>query len=308
VVAAGATPARAVGGLGRGLAGILGDVQPPLASRRRGLQQLLGRGFERSLSRIRQFVTDTALAAIAEGFEAEAVVIARRDGIGLPAVVSSRIPPSWEEAPSLTFELFGQLWRMLDDAASERTLPAAGVRRSSGMVGRGVSIGNHEVWLGCQETVEGFLVAAVARCRPFTIDEDVVLARLVRSVAVAVGGEGPVLPEGSIRSLEVLGRSDWSEVDLCLELDGRRRRSRATGPTPELAVARAAAACCRPRCEVTFAGRTRLDDAEVTVVVVDDGAASPLLGIAVTSPGDEAGPVEAVVSAVSVVRPAHEGA
>ncbi|MEL7158086.1 MAG: hypothetical protein AAFN30_16025, partial [Actinomycetota bacterium] len=101
-------------GLGRNLAGILDDTIPSRrAGAGSGLGQLLGGPSATTPPRVREFVTETALAAIADGFGAEAVAIARVDGAD-DAVVSSRLPPSWDESSSLTFELYGQLWGLLE--------------------------------------------------------------------------------------------------------------------------------------------------------------------------------------------------
>ena len=68
-------------------------------------------------------MVDTALAVIAEGFDADAVVLVRREDPNRPPVVSSRIPPSWDEASGFTFELFGQLWRLLEAPESAPDAP-----------------------------------------------------------------------------------------------------------------------------------------------------------------------------------------
>jgi hypothetical protein len=278
-----------------------------------GLEHLLGRGLPSTSRLVRDFVVETALSAIADGFDAEAVVIARRDGSGQLAVVSSRIPPSWSEATSLTFELFGMLWYWLDHASYAypgHTGPDRGPDGEAGPLG-----GGRQLWIGCQPLAAGHLAAAVVRGTPFTEVEQSTLNRLVRSVAVALGGETGSLPPGS--SVSVTGdagpgRSDvprlsdgadgegaaGHRVEVCLDAGGDRRRAASTAPTAELAAARAAARLCDASYEVTFAGQTEIDGSSVTIVLVDDGRGSAFLGLAVSERGDLAGAAEAVFSAV----------
>jgi hypothetical protein len=71
--------------------------------------------------------------------------------------------------------------------------------------------------------------------------------------------------------------------------------------TGELAVARSAAKLCRGSVEVSFAGRTELEGTAVTIVVVNDEHDAPFLGLAITGPDEETGPVEAVFSAVGAL-------
>jgi hypothetical protein len=258
---------------------------------------------------VRDFVIETALGAIADGFDAEAVVIARRDGAGQLAVVSSRIPPSWEEATSLTFELFGMLWYWLDHASYAYADPARWLREPGGepgLLGEAGPLGEggRHLWIGCQPVAGGHLAAAVVRGTPYSEVEQVALSRLVRSVAAALGGEVSALPPGASVTVSgdggEPGGADGEDrsVEVCVEVDGRRRRAAASAPSPELAAARAAAGLCDAAYEVTFAGQTELDGSRVTIVLVDDGRGSPFLGLAISDRGDLAGAAEAVFSAV----------
>jgi hypothetical protein len=235
-------------------------------------------------------VTDTALAVIADGFEAEAVVIARREGPERPPLVSSRIPPSWDEAGGLTFELFGQLWRFLDAGTGPQVGPVVPASRL-------VAVGGLHGWIGRQPTAVGLLGAAVVRSRAFTREEEAILARVVRSVSVAVGGEGPD-PGAAARlsaTVEPAGEGWRAEVALA------GRRATARGRRSELAVARAAAVLCPVPCHVAFAGRTRVEGSEVTIVVVDDEDRSPLIGLSVAAGEATAGPARAVLAAMAGV-------
>ncbi len=284
------TLAPTPGGLGRGLAGILDDSRRPRRDNGPGLEQLLGRQSALSPPRVRQFVTETALGAIAEGFDADAVVIVRRESHGQPMVVSSRIPPSWEESSGLTFELFGQLWQLLD-SADDRA------------VAERIVLGSDHGWIGRQGSVNGVLAAGVVRSRPFSSAEEATLGRVIRSVAVAVGTDGPALAPGTRLSATVEPERDGWRAEVVVTGDDHRERLRsvARGSRSELAVARAAAELCGAPCEVAFAGRTELDRAVVTIVVLNDQLNSPLLGLSVSDIDDPAGPAEAVLAAMAAV-------
>lgn len=317
-------PASPSGGLGRGLAGILDDSRLHQRHDRPGLQQLLGRTPSLSPPRVRQFVADTAAGFIAEGFDAEAVVLARRESHDRHTLVSSRIPPSWDDSSAITFELFGQLWRLLD-----RSVPP-------GPWAEQISLAGHHGWMGRQPSVNGDLVAAVVRTRPFSDEEETTLSRVIRSVAVAIGPNEPILPPGTRLSVSVEPEgAGWrAEVSLAgargdLDRrtrgsgdhepdprpdqgarqgagesgasDGVRRRGTACDPRRELAVARAAAQLCGVPCHVAFAGRTSLEDSTVTIVVVNDRDGSPLLGLSMSEHDSCSGPAEAVLAAMAAV-------
>ncbi len=245
-------------------------------------------------------MTDTALGAIAEGFGAEAVAIARVDGADNP-VISSRLPPSWEESSSLTFELHGQLWGLLERkgrlAGEPASSPTADAARHQ------VRLGDRHTWLGWQATASGDLAAAVVRTRPFDEAEQATLARLVRSVAFAIGARPSTRPVDADVSVELRPVSEGERwrAEAVVVAGGKRRRAIAEGEDRALAVARAAAKLCRVPAEVSFAGRTELDGASVTLVVVHDRNHAPFLGLAVTDPDRAEAPAEAVFSAVSAM-------
>lgn len=295
---------RPSGGLGRGLAGILETVSPGSRPAGPGLERLLGRAESATPPQVRHFVTDVALAVVADGFEAEAVAIARLDESGLP-VVSSRLPPSWDESSSLTFALHGQLWQLLDGVDPSVDAGAqAGAGRRPGRGGEGrrcqqVTLGDRPTWLGWQPTTHGRLAAAVVRRRPFTEDEELILGRLIRSVAVAISTTGSSLPPETELTASASSNGERWRAEIVIDGLGKRRRAFAEGGTGELALARAAAKLCRDPVEVSFAGRTEIDGAAVSIVVVLDAERAPFVGLAVTEPGDTTGPVEAVFSAVS---------
>lgn len=283
------------------MAGILDDtLMMSTDSQASGLNQLLGSDEPLEQPKIRQFVAETALTVIADGFGAEVVVICRRERAGEPTMVTSRIPPSWHES-TLTFELFGQLWSLLDNGKKAETVEVG--RVNGPPPGRTMSIERHHAWLGRQPTADGSLAAAVVRDREFTVSERVTLNRLVRSVAVAVGVEREPLSPGTDVSVVVkaFGRQRRSEVRLTM--DGRTCRAKATGETAELAVARAAAKLAPELGGVSFSGRTVVDGTTVSIVVAHDHLGSPLLGLSVSPEPDRIGTVEAVFSAAVIAGP-----
>ncbi len=255
--------------------------------------------------RLREFVTETALAAIAEGFGAEAVAIARVDGAD-DAIISSRLPPSWDESASLTFELHGQLWGLLERRGrlvSTSAVAAVGARAGDEPTetSHELLLGGRPTWLGWQSSTAGDLAAAVVRSTPFTDAERAALGRLVRTVAVAIGGRRTSPSPTPDLSVAVTTKDDRWRAEAIVVTDGKRRRAIAEADDRELAVARAAAKFCRVPAEVGFAGRTELDGVSVTLVVVNDKHNAPFLGLAVTEPGRVEAPAEAVFSAVSAM-------
>ncbi|MGI9598040.1 MAG: hypothetical protein ACR2QK_17890, partial [Acidimicrobiales bacterium] len=83
---------RTPGGLGRGLARILTDSQAapePSQSGPSGLLQLVGGESNAKSDKIRNFVVDTALSTMVEGFSLDGVVLAAQ---GPPAVGGSPVP------------------------------------------------------------------------------------------------------------------------------------------------------------------------------------------------------------------------
>ncbi|MEM7341524.1 MAG: hypothetical protein AAF467_22925 [Actinomycetota bacterium] len=290
---------RQASGLGRRLAGILdrnGQAQEPVAA---GLKHLIGTSGPDPSIGVRRFVTEMALGAIADGFGAEAVAIVRLDTDCEPAV-SSRVPPSWVQSSRLTFELYGHLWRLLETRGT--TLHSDGPHDRDATEAHGqIDLAGRPTWLGWQATVHGDLAAAVVRSESFSEPERVTLNRIVRSVAVALGTSGQIVPPGTGLAARVWPRGTRWRAEAAVDANGKRRKAFAdAGSAPE-AVAVAAAKLCRVPVEVMFAGRTELDGVAVTLVVVVDDADAPYLGLSVTDPDDAVGAMEAVFSAVAVM-------
>lgn len=294
---------RSQRGLGRDLAAILENSlarEAPAV----GLTQLLGERRPATPS-VRRFVVDVALAAIAEAFEADAIVLARcRSGGDLP-VVSSRLPPSWDDELGVKFELIGHVWDLLRDVSKPHHQPSQH---------RVIAIDGLHAWLGAHWSGEGRLAAAIARRTPLTDREQVALARIVRSVACAVDDEPTPLPHGARLSVSLTtatrSADSGSDADsaadvraiVALRGGGERRTAAAEAPSADLAVANAAVelAGASRSVSVGFAGRVAIDDMSVSIVVLEDPDDAPLLGLVVADRSCRAGLAEAVFAALAV--------
>ena len=267
--------------LGRDLSEILDGARQPSPSGG-GLHHLFGTP-RTPTPGIRRFMVDVASAAIGDVFGAEAVVLARRDDRTAIPVVSARLPPSWDDSSGLKFELFGRLWPILDDGRS--TSEASELASGS-------------AWFGCHRSDRGQLAAALVRPEPLTTADCVALARVVRSVAGAVGDEPAGLPPGT--QLDITrsdnGPSGGVRADLALRGRGGERRASADGATEALAVARAALVVAdgTGSIDATFAGTAGIDGATVAIVVLERPGDAPSIGLVVSATD----PAEAVASAV----------
>ncbi|MEZ5378943.1 MAG: hypothetical protein R2733_20765 [Acidimicrobiales bacterium] len=263
-------------GLGRGLAGILGDALA--TDRAPEVSQLLG---VRQAPEVRKLAVELALAALAEGFGASGVVVASRSGDGPLAAVASRLPEGWSGLDRAGFEVAGRLWAALCDESAHDFVQ--------------LPLEDEHLLICRQQSATGPLAAAVVRPEPFAPHEQRLVARLVRSVALAVNGDREVPTAAAIR---VLAKSadDGVLADVRLVGPGDRRHAAAVGPDEVNAVAAAAAELCDLSLGVIFAGRTRVQSQDVTIVVATDGE-GPLFGLAVTDPASGTGAVEAVFNA-----------
>ncbi len=262
-------------GLGRGLAGILGDALT--YERAPEVSNLLG---IRSTPEVRKLATSLALTALAEGFGAEGVVVVSRAVEGSLATVASRLPEGWSGLDAEGFELAGRLWTALGDPDLEFEQ---------------VKLGELHLLICRQQSAAGPLAAAMVRPAAFDDQEQRLVARLVRSVALAVNGGNEVPADASIRVL-AKEADDGVLADVRLVGPGDRRHAAAVGPDEVNAIAAAAAELCDLSLSVVFAGRTRVQSQDVTVVVVTDGD-GPLFGLSVSDPSSGTGAVEAVFNA-----------
>lgn len=270
-------------GLGRNLAGILGDALSTAPGS--GVSELLGGERARQSPVVRELVTQLALRSIADGFDADGVVLVRRDAEGELAAVTSQLPSSWDGFDTISFEVSGRLWKKLDS-------PDHGFEH--------IELAHNAV-LFCHDTTRaGSIAAAVVRSTAFDSSESQTIADLVRSIGTALGGDD-VLPTD--RSVRVLTQDSGDGVlaDVRLTGGGDRRHAASVAETPQLAVARAASELCDEQLAVEFAGDTTVDGLLVTIVVVKRHDGGPLFGLSVTDPGATNGPAIAVFSAASVI-------
>ena len=269
-------------GLGRGLDGILGDSF--VAEADSGLLQLLGRYHVEGVREIRQFVADTAVGAVAGKFGAEAVWLASVGVDGVPDLVAAHLPPSWSHTSSTSFEIVGRLWQSLVG--------------DSGCVQH--QIDDVHIWNCCLRSGASVFSVALVRSEPIGIDEQQTLERFLRSVSVAVGGNGAELPGVDV-SVSVQQGAKTAIADVEIAVAGASRHKRREASSAPLATASAAAALCEVPCKVAYAGQVSLDRHSVNMVVVLDEAEAPLIGLSVVPSADLAGPARAVFSCLAGV-------
>jgi hypothetical protein len=201
---------RPVGGLGRGLAGILeqgpsNDIsgpEPPSA----GLDQLLGRQHPSKAATVRTFVVETALAAVAEAFGADGVVMTSRErqihspddrlvrddlfgaeSEGTSPSLSLRLPPSWGPTSPALFAVYGNLWEML--TIERHHCSRCGISDQP-LAYRQEKVDSYWAWFCRIDDQSVSLAAALVRAAPFDDEESDALARSMRSVASAVSPGG----------------------------------------------------------------------------------------------------------------------
>lgn len=271
-------------GLGKGLAGILGDMVDVAPTE--GVNELLGSQEVRRSAAVREMVTEMAISAIASGFATDGVIIARRDGDGQLATVASKVPSSWSGLDPLMFEVSGQLWRMLHSGTDGQIQD---------------DVGSYHFLLCRQSSQDGPMAAAIIRKRPFDDHEVLTVGRLVRSVGSALGESLLIPPDSAIRVLSQES-NDGVLADVRLGLADDRRHGAAVAESAPIAIARAAAEICDIDLEIQFVGQSTVDESLVTMVVVSAHSGGPLFGLAVTDPSASTGPAEAVFSAARIVN------
>ena len=336
---------RQPGGLGRGLGRILtdsGNEGRPSTVQRSGLLQLVGGEVTTGPDRIRDVVVDAALGAMMAGFGLDGVVLVAQAPTGHttdgdvqspefdPTFLAAKLPPSWSADSQRLFEMYGNLWWLLQDPTEQglgaRPSFAAGSvegRQPLGTVGntqqRQIPLGQNWLWL-CRMLDGADVVAAVAiRQSRFEAAEAETLSSLVNATVVACSNSEARLAsrqriiDGTRTTLKLDGAEIMAEVvaEWHQPTEGESKRKRGAGKSggarrigaaraadAPTAVARAAAKACRPRCQVTFAGSSEVDDdSEVSIVMIDGPEHGLRMGFAVRQKGDNGGPAEAVFTA-----------
>ncbi len=215
---------RQLGGLGRGLAGILEDDGPTDRSGPdggpAGLNQLLGPQVATRVD-VRSFVVETALAAIAEAFGAHGVVMASQQrnpstpsghyryrsasrqgdhsqsGNGETSerpfsppspTMALRLPPSWGPSSPALFAVYGHLWEML--TAEQHYCSGCGTSDQP-LDYRQEQVDSHWAWFCRIEDQSVSVAAALVRLTPFDQAESDALARSMAAVVTAVSPPDP---------------------------------------------------------------------------------------------------------------------
>lgn len=299
-------------GLGKGLAGILGQA---LATERAPeVSRLLG---IRESPETRKLVTELALNTLAEAYQAEGVIVVDAgdiaaatsgdisvdaepgsaappatgrgdaqsggDAVGLAKAVASRLPVGWHALDAEGFEVAGRLWSVLHTPEfADAVYP----------------LGQHNLLIVRHDADRGPLAAAMVRRRAFDDQERLTIARLIRSVAHAVGRE-----EEHASALRLVAKVETTPSGA---ISAKLRRGRgfemrhgsAVAPDTPNAMAAAAAQMVRSDLAVVFAGEAPVREQRVAVVIIDDGL-GPLFGMAVSDPGDATSPARAVLHAAA---------
>lgn len=312
---------------------------------RSGLLQLVGGEVTTGPDRIRDVVVDAALSAMMAGFGLDGVVLVAQAPSATasagddqspafdPTFLAAKLPPSWSADSQLLFEMYGNLWWLLQDpeelgfgaGASPDKGPdiSGGARQALGTVANTqqwqIPLGQNWLWM-CRMLDGDDVVAAVAiRQDRFQTAEADTLSSLVNATVIACSNSEARLAsrqriiDGTRTTLKLDGDDILAEVvaewHRPVEGKGKRRRGAdksgdarrigaaraADAPT---AVAKAAAKACRPRCEVTFAGSSEVDEhSEVSIVMIDGPEHGLRMGFAVRQKGDKGGAAEAVFTA-----------
>ncbi|MGI9597827.1 MAG: hypothetical protein ACR2QK_16805, partial [Acidimicrobiales bacterium] len=231
-----------------------------------------------------------------------------------PTFLAARLPPSWSAESQVLFEIYGNLWRILQNDGHRASSDLVGARLPGPIPMQEqwqIPVGRHWVLMTRMDD-DGQPVAAVAiRKASFSPAEAEAFGAVVGSVVAACSDSEAkaearrLIRAGTAASLKSEGRDLLAEVnaDWQLPTEDRarpvagRRTGVGRGPDPVTAVARAAAKACRPRCEVTFAGSSELEDVEVTIVMIRHAEQGLKLGYAVGEKGDRSAAAEAVFTA-----------
>ena len=181
---------------------------------------------------MRAFVVETALAAIAEAFDADGVVLTSRersnptpsghyryrDNFGDPVgakpddraagprtsteteqapSVALRLPPSWGPSSPALFALYGNLWQMLTD--DRHHCPQCG-SSDRPLAYRQAKVDSYWAWFCRIDDQSVSVSAALVRANPFDAVESDALARSMASVVTAVSSPAETMESHSLRT------------------------------------------------------------------------------------------------------------
>ncbi len=251
-----------------------------------------------------------------------------------PSFLAATLPPSWSNDSQLLFEIYGNLWRVLRDHPPESANgESVNGQSATGGFANGhagdtnadggepalmadgddwhTTIGRHAVWMSRMDDGTQPVAVVAIREQPFSEPETVALSEVLGSVVLACSEDDDrlaarqIIEQGTAVSFKSEGAAVLAEVTadwpLAPSPDAIDAMARRTGvgraSDPATAAARAAAKACRPRCELTFAGASDLDDSVVSIVMIRDAEQRLRLGYAVRPTGDFSGAAEAVFAA-----------
>ncbi len=275
-----ARPSSSHSGLGRGLSGILGDAAGHEHSRE--VSELLGSASRRNSPEIRRLVTELAVDAIAGGFNADGVLMARSGSDGSIDPLQTRLGSSWSPSDPIGFEINGRLWAALHDQTNDVS---------------SASVGGYSVLLARHRLSDSVIATAVVRTRPFDDEEPAQLDGLIRSAARAIDVDSAIPETTSLRVL-ITPSDDRFLADVRLVDGASRRHGASVADSEDRAVAQAAVELCDLPMDVRFAGSTRVEDDHVSIVVLN-GDSGTVFGLAVTGRMSSAGLVEATFAAAA---------
>lgn len=300
---------RGRGGLGRGLARILVDAGGETVEDRpgNGLVELVGGQSAVRLASVESTVLTTAIRALMAAFDLEALAIGVGPDPHRPqSGPTTRVvmPPGWstESGPG------AQLHRQLTARVGQ---PIERVKRG-GPHRREVPIDGYRLWLH-QAMLDGRVVVAIAiRDASLPPSAGGSLATAAQSLATSMTDRGADLnlrhaihgsTQISLKSErdDVLAEvnTEWPLPPKADQSQRNRRTGVGRGDEPVLAVARAAAKACRPRCEVLFAGvaPNEAGDADVAIVLIRHQELDLKVGWAERPRGDLGAVAEAIFTA-----------
>ncbi len=274
-------------GLGRGLAGILGDTRD--SKNAPEVSSLLGDRELRKDPTVRRLVTDLALNALADLFGSEVVFIVRKDSDATAPNVACRVPGNWRPDDPVSFEVNGRLWSSLSTSGDGSTSSVQ------------TSVIDDGHLLISQHTSGGTVMAgAVLRPQAFSDADQRIVASLVGSVARALDHRSAV-PDGSSIRLVTSETANGVLADIRIADPRGRRHATSVAPDPLRAIAHAGAELCEPAVDVRFAGQADVEGRSVVLVVIDQEDGGPLLGLAIGDRSSSTLPAEAVFAAAGVV-------
>ncbi len=227
-------------------------------------------------------MTELAVDAIANGFNADGVLMARSGSDGSIDPLQTRLSSSWSPSDPIGFEINGRLWAALNDQTNDIS---------------SATVGGYSVLLARHHLSDSVISTAVVRTRPFDDEEPAQLDGLIRSAARAIEIDSSIPETTSLRVL-ITPSEDRFLADVRLVEGTSRRHGASVADSEDRAVAQAAVELCDLPMDVRFAGSTRVGDDHVSIVVLN-GDSGTVFGLAVTGRMSSAGLVEATFAAAA---------